>query len=61
MNLDAPEIAPLVHACIDRLALHQPFCYLDFPPELGMTEPLFAAIMEEIVLQLNTGQESVMH
>ncbi len=59
--LDAPGIAPLAHACIDKLVAGETFCYLDFPPELGMTEPVFAAIMEEIVLQVNRGHFSTVH
>lgn len=59
--LDQPEVAPLAHACINLLVSGARFTYLDFPPELGMTEEIFIAIMDEIATQLETGHQSLIH
>lgn len=61
MNLNAPEVAPLAHFCIYMLLAGLPFSYDSLPPAFGCDEDTFEAVMEEIILQFQTGAPSVVH
>ncbi len=59
--LEASAMQPLINACLEKLEEGGPVSYLDFPPDLGMTEVLFEVLMEEIALHLMTGHTAVIH
>ena len=59
--LQQPEMKPLVNACIKRLMIGGPFCYLDFPKKLGMTEKIFEAIMDEVMREVGCVRSKKLH